>query len=99
MSLGLRYKNDEKILEERVVNGVPLLVYPLLEQTGVVKHGFTTRLGGVSTGYCASMNISTTRGDDPAAVEENKRRLAGAIGVKPEDMTFTLKEGWREPSV
>ena len=31
MSLGLRYKNDEKILEERVVNGVPLLVYPLLE--------------------------------------------------------------------
>ena len=89
MSLGLRYKNDEKILEERVVNGVPLLVYPLLEKTGVVKHGFTTRLGGVSTGYCASMNISTTRGDDPAAVEENKRRLAGAIGVKPEDMTFT----------
>ena len=64
MSLGLRYKNDEKILEERVVNGVPLLVYPLLEKTGVVKHGFTTRLGGVSTGYCASMNISTTRGDD-----------------------------------
>ena len=89
MSLGLRYKNDEKILEERVVNGVPLLVYPLLEQTGVVKHGFTTRLGGVSIGHCASMNISTTRGDDPTAVEENKRRLAGAIGVKPEDMTFT----------
>ena len=89
MSLGLRYKNDEKILEERVVNGVPLLVYPLLEQTGVVKHGFSTRLGGVSIGHCASMNISTTRGDDPAAVEENKRRLAGAIGVKPEDMTFT----------
>lgn len=35
------------------------------------------------------MNISTTRGDDPKDVEENKRRLAGAIGVRPEDMTFT----------
>ena len=35
------------------------------------------------------MNISTTRGDDPGDVEENKRRLAEAIGVRPEDMTFT----------
>ena len=89
MSLGLKYKNDEKIIEERIVNGVPYLVYPMLEQTGVVKHGFTTRLGGVSKGYCATMNISTTRGDDPRDVEENKRRLAEAIGVRPEDMTFT----------
>ena len=89
MSLGLKYKNDEKIIEERTVNGVPYLVYPMLEQTGVVKHGFTTRLGGVSKGYCATMNISTTRGDDPRDVEENKRRLAEAIGVRPEDMTFT----------
>ena len=88
MSLGLKYKNSEKILEERVENGVPYLVYPI-EKTGVVKHGFTTRLGGVSKGYCSTMNISTTRGDDPEAVEENKRRLAGAIGVRVEDMTFT----------
>ena len=30
MSLGLKYKNDEKIIEERIVNGVPYLVYPML---------------------------------------------------------------------
>ena len=89
MSLGLKYKNSEKILEERVENGVPYLVYPMLEKTGVVKHGFTTRLGGVSKGYCSTMNISTTRGDDPEAVEDNKQRLAGAIGVRVEDITFT----------
>ena len=89
MSLGLHYKNHEKILEERLVNGVPLLVFPLLEETGVVKHGFTTRLGGVSKGPCSSMNISTTRGDDPEAVEENKRRLSAALGIRVEDMTFT----------
>ena len=35
------------------------------------------------------MNISTTRGDDPEDVRENQRRIAGAIGVQPEDMTFT----------
>lgn len=89
MSLGLRYKNVEYIIEEKEKNGVPYLSYPLLENTGIVKHGFSTRLGGVSTGYFATMNISTTRGDDPAAVEENRRRIAMAIGVRPEDMTYT----------
>lgn len=89
--LGLIYKDDQNVLEEKVVNGVPLLTYPLLERTNVVKHGFSTRLGGVSTGDCATMNISTTRGDTPEAVEENKRRLAGALGVKVEDFTFTYQ--------
>lgn len=89
--LGLIYKDDQNVLEEKVVNGVPLLTYPLLERTNVVKHGFSTRLGGVSTGDCATMNISTTRGDAPEAVEENKRRLSGALGVKVEDFTFTYQ--------
>ena len=34
MSLGLIYKNQETILEERETYGVPYLVYPLLEETG-----------------------------------------------------------------
>ena len=89
MSLGLIYKNNEKIFEEKVVNDVPFLAYPLLERTGVVNHGFSTRLGGVSTGHCATMNISTTRGDDPEAIVENKRRIAAAIGVEVDSMTFT----------
>lgn len=89
MQLGLVYKNQEIILEEREAFGVPYLAYPLLEQTGIVRHGFSTRLGGVSQGPWASMNLSSTRGDDPEAVEENKRRMAKALGVKPEDMTYT----------
>lgn len=89
MDLGLKYKNQEHIFDERVVNGVPYLAYPMLEQTGVVKHGFSTRLGGVSTGHCATMNISTTRGDDPKAVEENRRRIAEAVGVEVKDLTYT----------
>ena len=35
------------------------------------------------------MNISTTRGDDPAAIKENTRRIAQAIGVEPESMVYT----------
>lgn len=89
MKLDIKYKNEAHIFDIREKEGVPYLVYPLLEDTGVVKHGFSTRLGGVSTGNCATMNISTTRGDSPETVEENRRRIASAIGVKPEDMTYT----------
>lgn len=89
MKLNLKYKNNEKIFEECEKDGVPFLKYPLLEKTGLVNHGFSTRLGGVSKGGCSTMNISIHRGDDPQAVEENKKRIANAIGVTPESMVFT----------
>ena len=87
--LGLKYKNEDRILEERESCGVPYLSFPALEQTSLVNHGFSTRLGGVSKGCWSTMNISTTRGDDPAAIEENTKRIARAIGVRPENMVFT----------
>lgn len=89
MGLGLKYKTNAHIIEEKESCGVPYLTYPLLEQTGIVRHGFSTRLGGVSTGHCATMNISTTRGDHPQDVRENIRRIAAAIGVQPDSMTYT----------
>lgn len=89
MGFGLKYKNEETVFEEKIMEGVPLLTYPLLEKTEFVTHGFTTRMGGVSEGYCSTMNISTTRGDAPEAIEENRKRLARALGVKVEDFTYT----------
>lgn len=46
-----------------------------------IRHGFSTRRGGVSTGPFASLNLGRSVGDDPAAVAENLRRLAVAAGV------------------
>lgn len=89
MGFGLKYKNEERVFEEKIMEGVPLLTYPLLEKTEFVTHGFTTRMGGVSEGYCSTMNISTTRGDAPEAIEENRKRLARALGVNVEDFTYT----------
>ncbi len=43
-------------------------------------HGFTTRIGGVSEGPFASLNLARNVGDDPRAVEENHARLAAAVG-------------------
>lgn len=42
-----------------------ILKYPILEKEGLVEHGISTRLGGVSEGFLGSMNLSYTRGDDP----------------------------------
>ena len=89
MSLGLKYKNNEQIFVERQRGGVPYLSYPLFENTGIVNHGFSTRLGGVSTGCFSSMNISLTRGDDPEAVKKNRELIAQAIGVEVADFTYT----------
>lgn len=60
---------------------MPLFVFPALEETGFVKHAFTTRKGGVSQGIYASLNLSFSRGDDEEAVKTNYRRLAQALCV------------------
>ncbi len=43
-------------------------------------HGFSTRQGGVSAPPHASLNMAYARPDDPAAVQENRRRFAAALG-------------------
>ncbi len=42
-------------------------------------HGFFTRRGGVSTGLYASLNCGPGSSDDPAAVQENRRRVATSL--------------------
>jgi hypothetical protein len=59
----------------------PLLEFPNLTGSGIVKHAFTTRLGGVSEGIFSTLNLSFTRGDEQTAVEENYRRVAQALEV------------------
>lgn len=88
MDLGLVYKNRENIFDE-AGGEVPYLEYPMLRDTGIVKHGFSTCLGGVSGGYYKSLNLSFDRGDDPEAVRENFRRIGEAIGVQVEDMVMS----------
>ena len=52
-------------------------------------HGFTTRLGGVSQGHLASLNLGTGRGDDPANVRKNYQLLGQAMGFAPEQTVCT----------
>lgn len=84
-----KYKNSAKVLTTREKGGVPYLSFDVLEKTGLVINGFSTRLGGVSKGDCASMNFSYTRGDDPKDVLENFTRMATALGVDRDRMTVS----------
>lgn len=89
MPLNLLYKNEEHILQENQVGELLFLTYPILDQTGIVKHGFSTRIGGVSEGYLGSMNLSFTRGDKEEAVRENYMRMAKALRVDADSFVFS----------
>jgi polyphenol oxidase len=52
-----------------------------------LRHGWFGREGGVSTGIYTSLNAGTGSDDDPAAVAENRRRIAGAMGVEATHLT------------
>lgn len=61
------------------------ITHPLLDRPGV-RHGFFTRAGGVSTGIFEGLNTGLGSSDDPAAVAENRRRLAAVMGGGPDDL-------------
>lgn len=63
-------------------DGLEYILFPKLAATGVVRHIFSTRLGGVSVGRYAEMNMSFTNGDKRENVLENYRRLCGAVGIE-----------------
>ncbi|WP_426040312.1 peptidoglycan editing factor PgeF [Brevundimonas sp. TWP2-3-4b1] len=61
------------------------ITHPLLDKAGL-RHGFFTRRGGVSTGLYEGLNTGLGSADDPAAVEENRRRVAATLGGGPDDL-------------
>lgn len=60
-----------------------MLQSTLLSQVPGLRHGFTTRAGGISEGPYASLNLGLTfgGGDDPRKVEENLRLVAAHLGA------------------
>lgn len=80
-------KNDTVIINEK--KDVTYLTFPILSACEGIKHGFSTRRGGVSKGIYSSMNLGLTRGDKKEDVLENFRRIADALDVSCEDMVFS----------
>lgn len=68
-------QNDKKTMHvNEAENGVVYLTWPAIEKIEGIRHAFSTRIGGVSKEHLSSMNLSFSRGDDPAI-----RRMCGRI--------------------
>lgn len=81
--------SDSNELEVKHKDQLLYLSFPALEATGIVKHAFSTRIGGVSQGKFSTLNFTFTRGDNPEHVMENYRRMADAIEVDLKRMVLS----------
>jgi polyphenol oxidase len=70
-----------------VVNDARMILSPLLASAGF-RHGFFTRVGGVSQAPFDALNFSVNVGDDPAAVAQNLLLAAQDLSVLPEHVFF-----------
>lgn len=61
-------------------DGLVYVSFPNMERAGVTA-AFTTRLGGMSRGQYASMNMSFTNGDSKESVTKNYEILLSALGL------------------
>lgn len=68
--------------------GLVYVTFPNIEKAGATA-AFTTRLGGVSRGQYASMNMSFTNGDDPESVRENYNILFSSLGLDPNNAVLS----------
>ena len=57
------------------------ITFPKLTECGAVRHVFSTRSGGVSTGDCASMNLSFNKDTNRENVLKNYEILCTAVGI------------------
>lgn len=72
---------NSNVMNINNTDSTPYLTYKKLEDIDFIKHGFSTRLGGVSKGIFSSMNLAFNRGDNRQDVVENYHRLCDSMGV------------------
>ena len=70
-------------------DGLAYLTIPAFEETGSVKHCFTTRIGGVSRGIYNSLNTSDDKEDPIENVHRNLELVCGAIGINYRNLVFS----------
>ncbi len=70
---------------------VEYLTFPILNGFKNLRHGFTTRFGGVSTGCFSQMNLSFTTGDNPDTVRQNYKIISNALDINPDNLVLSAQ--------
>ena len=69
-------------------DGVGIYTLPAFSAQPGIRHGFSARMGGVSSGDLASLNLSFTRGEDYDNVMENYRIFCRAADIPVPSMVM-----------
>lgn len=82
-------KKDYKTTITQENQGVVWIEHMLFQQAEGVRQAFSTRLGGVSEGVCASMNLRNCEWDTPENYRTNMERFCEAAGFPMERIVAT----------
>lgn len=72
-------------------NGVEFFTFDSFDSLEFIKHGFSTRHGGVSTGMYSSMNLTFSSGDNPENIIENYKIFCDALDIDIGSLTFAAQ--------
>lgn len=75
-------------MPQRAIAGLDVWTYDVFDAHAGVFHAVTTRQGGVSASPFESLNLGLRVDDDPAAVAENRARVAMLAGVAPDGVCY-----------
>lgn len=88
MNIKIKWK-DHNGFQLHKQGDVAYLTVPAFDREDWIQNAFSTRLGGISKGYLASMNLGFNRGDDPETVRENYRIFSEAVGLNMDDLVLS----------
>lgn len=86
-----RKEGAKTSLVQHEKNGIEYLTFSGLDRLECIHHLFSTRIGGVSEGIYASMNLSFTRGDEEEKVLENFDRIGSLLGAVREQFVLSAQ--------
>lgn len=69
-------------------DGVVYFTIPSFEELGFLRHGFMSRIGGVSQGCFSSLNLSFKREQDEKNIFENFKIAAKTLEIDPESLVL-----------
>ena len=82
---------ESRTMTAHTTDGVGYYSFPSFDALGFVDNAFSTRMGGVSEGIYATMNLGFGRGDADENVRENYRRFCSAVGVSDADVVLSAQ--------
>lgn len=90
LNTGTRYNfHSDEVARLEHKGAVYYFTFPTLSALSGVRHCFSTRIGGVSTGGCSAMNLADNCGDSQENLWENYKRIADILEISPENIVLS----------